>query len=484
MTEVSQSMTDGRTRRIFVEMVREEWRMHSRLFRGGHFAFFPVLIGLLTAGTAWLLVTTGTDPRAVFAGLHALVFAFGLHTGSIGFVGRDALQNLLGELTLLVFSARTLPLSQNRLLGIFVLKDVVYYTILFLLPISLGTVLAIAVDAGDVGLISGGLLLLLTLALTFVLGLGTTIATLGLTRRGVSGVAVLGIVGITLGVSLGNGVDIVAYTPYGVFLEPTLPRIAATVIGILTLLVVGAVTFDASTSRSARTVAPAFRRWYHRIGDPVATKTLLDVHRSAGGFGRVLFSAAILFGVTASLIDLAGQITGVSPSVGISFGAILGLSGFTTYNWLTQSDDRAASLVHPLSVSAIFAAKFRAFLLLGPLVGLAFYAFALARRGGPIGEALVGAVLLVGVACYIFGMTVYLTGLSPNEFLFDTALFAVFGLAMIVPLVPVLVVGFALAPVATLLLVGLGIGGVALALVGVALYRRSLPKWETRYRQE
>jgi len=76
-----------------------------------------------------------------------------------------------------------------------------------------------------------------------------------------------------------------------------------------------------------RTVAPAFRRWRDRVGDPVATKTLLDVHRSSGGFGKVLFSAAVLLGVTASLIDLAGQITGVSPSVGISFGAILGLPG-------------------------------------------------------------------------------------------------------------------------------------------------------------
>jgi len=477
-------MTDGRTRRIFVEMVREEWRMHSRLFRGGHFGLFPVLIGLLTAGTAWLLVTTGTDSRTLFAGLHALVFVFGLHTGSIGFVGRDTLQNLLGELTLLVFSARTLPLSQSRLLGIFVLKDAVYYAGLFLLPIAFGTAIGTYGTAGVSAVAGGGLLLATTLTLTFVLGLGATIAALGLSRRGVPGLAALAVVAIAVGVALTGGIDVVAYTPYGVFLAQTPTRIAATMATITALLVVGAVTFDPSEPRSSRTVGPAFRRWCHRIGDPVSTKTLLDVHRSAGGFGKVVFSAAILFGVTAGLIDLAGQITGVSPSVGISFGAILGLSGFTTYNWLTQSDDVDAYLVHPLSVSAIFAAKFRAFLLLGPVVGLAFYALALLRRGGPVGEALVGAVLLVGVACYIFGTTVYLTGLSPNEFLFDTALFAVFGLAMTGPLVPVLVIGFALAPVSTTLLAALGAGGVALGLVGVGLYRRSLPKWERRYRRE
>lgn len=477
-------MTDGRTRRVFVEMLREEWRMHSHLFRGSHFAFFPVLIAMLTAGAAWLLVTTGTDPGTVFAGLHALVFIFGLQTGSIGFVGQDALQNLLGDLTLLVFSARTLPLSRNRLLGVFIVKDVVYYTLLFLLPISLGTILAVNGISGLSGVVPGLLLLWTTLTLTFVLGLGATIAALGVSRRGVPGLAALAIIGVAVGVALVSGIDIVAYTPYGVFLAQTPPRIGATVAAVFVLFLIGALTFDATDSRPARTVAPAFRRWWRRIGDPVATKTLLDLHRSSGGFGKVLFSAAILFGVTAGLVDLAGQITGVSPSVGISFGAILGLSGFTTYNWLTQSDDVDSYLVHPLTVRSIFAAKFRAFLLLGPLVGLAFYVLALGWRGSPVGEVIVGVVLLPSVACYIFGTTVYLTGLSPNEFLFDTALFGVFGVAMVVPLVPILIVGFALAPASTGLLTGLAAGGIVLGLVGIGLYRRSLPKWSSRYRRD
>lgn len=476
-------MIDARTRRVFVEMLREEWRMHSHLFRGSHFAVFPVLIAALTGGAAWLLVTAGSDPRSVFAGLHVLGFIFGLHTGSIGFVGRDALENLLGELTLLVFAARTLPLSQNRLLSVFVVKDVVYYTLLFLLPISLGTGVAVY-GIGEFSVVSRALLLWTTLTLTFVLGLGSTIAILGLAARGLSGLTMLAVFGVVVGIALAGGIDVVTYTPYGVFLAQTAPRIGATLAALLAVFLIGAITFDATTSRPARTVTPAFRRWWRRIGDPVATKTLLDVHRGSGGFGKVLFSAAILFGVTAGLVDLAGQVTGVSPSVGISFGAILGLSGFTTYNWLTQSDDIDSYLVHPLTVSSVFEAKFRAFLLLGPLVGLAFYALALVWRASPVAEALVGAVLLVGVACYIFGTTVYLTGLSPNEFLFNTALFAVFGLAMIIPLVPILVVGFALEHISPGLLMGLGACGVALGVVGLGLHRRSLPKWSTRYRRE
>ena len=488
-------MADGRTRRVFVEMFREEWRLHSRLFGGGRFAAFPLLVVALVAGTTELLVVTGTAPDTVFAGLHALALVFGLHTGSIGLVGRDALRGLLGDLTLLVFSARTLPLSRGRLLGVFVVKDVVYYTALFLLPMALGTLPAVLASGGGTagagatagaggagGVAMSVLLVWTTLTLTFVLGIGTMLAGVGLSRLGLPGWVGLAGVGAAAGAAWAGGLDVVAYTPYGVFLAPAPVRVAGAAALLGAVFLVGALTFGPTDRPRTRTVTPTFRRWLGRVGDPVAAKTLLDVHRSAGGVWKVLFSGAILFGVTAALVDLAGRITGVSPSVGVSFGAVLGLSGFTTYNWLTQAEDVDPYLAQPLSVADVFAGKLRAFLLLGPLAGLGFYLLALAWRGGRPLEAAVGAALLVGVACYIFGVTVYLTGLSPDEFLFDTALYAVFGAAMVVPLVPVLLVGFAV-DLSPPVLAGLAAGSLLLGAVGLGLFRRSVPRWERRYRK-
>jgi len=86
-------------------------------------------------------------------------------------------------------------------------------------------------------------------------------------------------------------------------------------------------------------------------------------------------------------------------------------------------------------------------------------------------------VLLVGLQVYLFGLVVYLSGFSPNEFLFDTVLFAGFGLAIAVPLVPVLVVGLVMAPVPGPLLASLAVGAAALGGVGLLLYRRAVPKW-------
>ncbi|MFW5935184.1 MAG: hypothetical protein ACOCQL_04975 [Halolamina sp.] len=466
---------------VFREMLREEWRLHSELLGGGRFGAFPLLIVALVAGTVWLLDFSGTDPGAVAAGIHALAFVFGLHTGSIGFVGRDAVGNVLGDVTLVVFSARTLPLSQARLLGIFVVKDVCYYAVLFLLPMAVGVAPAALAGAG-VGLATVPLLWG-TLVATFVLGIGLTIAGVGLSAKGLPGRALLFALLGGAGAAWYAGVPVLGYTPYGLYESPDLVTAATSAVLILAAYAVGAATFDPEVRSADRSVGPDFRRWLARVDDPVAAKTLLDVHRSSGGFGKVLFSAAILLGVTAGLVDLAADITGVAPSVGVSFGAVLGMTGFTTYNWLTTNDDVESYLAHPLDAEAVFHGKLRAFLLLGPAVGLAFYALGVLWRGTPLGEAIIGAVVLVGVATYVFGLTIYLAGLSPNEFLFDTGLYAAFGAAVAIPLVPILVVAFALAPVPSGLLAGLGAGSVMLGAVGMGLYRRSLAKWGAYHRE-
>ncbi|MFB6111673.1 MAG: hypothetical protein ABEJ35_03960 [Halobacteriaceae archaeon] len=472
------------SKRVFLEMLREEWRLHSRLFGGRRFAGFPLLVGGLVVGTAWLLVRTGTRPVAVAGGIHALVFVLGLHTGSVGFVGRDALNDLLGELTLIAFTARTLPLSQRRLLGLFVVKDVVYYAILFVVPLALGTVPGSGIE-GAPGLLAGVLRAVLawgTLTLTFGIGVATTLATLGLVRAGIPGVGVGALAGLGVVAAWQTGIDPLPYTPWGVFVAPgAIPLLTSAAIagGLFT---VAASTFSVRTRSESRTYTPAFRRWSNRIGDPVATRSLLEVHRSAGGLGKVIFSTAVLLGVSIGLVELATRITGVQPSTPLALGTILGLSGFTTYNWLTQGDDIGSYLQQPLSVADVFRGKFRAFLTIGPITALLTYVIGISWVGGALGPTITGAVVLTGVNSYVFGITVALAGLSPNEFLFDTALFGVFGLAMALPLVPLLVIALVVTPLSPLLLAGLACFGGGLGIAGLGFFRRALPRWTRRQR--
>ncbi|WP_435346575.1 hypothetical protein [Haloarchaeobius sp. HRN-SO-5] len=470
-------------RRLFVEMVREEWRLHSELFGGVRFGAFPAFVACITAGTVSLLTTTGTAMHSIVAGVHALAFFFGLHTGSVGFVGRDAMRDVLGDVTMVVFSARTLPISQRKLLGIFLVKDAVYYALLFLLPLSVGFAPAV-VTGGDLTWLDLPTAWATTTA-SFLLGVSVTFAAIGLSTRGVSGRALLVGLAAAVGLAYTGGVDVVRFTPYGLFDGGTLAEFVVALVPIPVLLGLGVAVYDTTYVKPARTGGRTFQRWQAVLPfdpDGLTVKSLLDVHRSSGGFVKVLFSGGVLFAVSAFLIDLAGIITGVQPSTGVSFGAILGLSAFTTYNWATQFDDVSEYQHYPVSVADVVRAKFRAFAVLALPTGVGYFLLALAWRGARPAEAVVGLVLLLGLECYLFGVTVSLAGFDPNEFLFDTLLFAGFGLAVAVVLVPVLVVGLVLAPVSPTLLVALGGVGVVAGAVGFGLYRRSIPRWERHYR--
>lgn len=472
-------------RRIFGAMLREEWRLHGRLFARGRFALFPVFVALIVAGAVVALLETGTSVERVHGGLHGLAFVFGLHTGSVALIGRDSARDLLGDLTLLVFSARTLPLSDRRLIGIFVLNDVVYYAALFLLPMALGVGLSLVVfgSMGAMAAVVTGLGLWLALTGMFVLGLVVTVAGIGIVNLGVPRALAFIVIGAAGGVLWAAELPLVSLTAYGAFADPTLGGVLLPLALIGFLGVFGVVTFDPTGRRTQRTVGPAYRRWRRKLRSPVATRSLLDLHRSSGGFAKVLFSAILLFGVTVVLVELAGEMTGVSPAIGVAYGTILGMTGFTTYNWLTQFDDVAAYRSLPVDVPAVFRAKFDAFLLAGPTIALATYGPGVLWQGAGPFEALVGAVLLLGILAYIFGTTVRLTGLSPNEFLFDAGRFAAFGVAMAIPLVPILVVAFSLAPLGATALAVLGLVGVGLGIVGLAQYRRAIGTWAVRYRR-
>jgi len=472
-------MAETPSRRLFVEMLREEFRLHARLFGGRRFAAFPLFVALVGAGTVWLLERAGTDLGGAIAGFHALVFAFGLHTGSIGLVGRDAMRDLLGDVTLLVFTARTLPLSRRRLLGIFLVKDAVYYAALFLAPLS------VAFAVGGLGLRVA--LLWATITGTFLLGIAVTMAAIALSTRGVSGWVVVLALAAAVGLGWTTSFDPVGFTPYAVYESPGVGSVVRAVVPIVGLSLLGIATYDATTTSPSRTAESAFEAWHERLSfdeDGLVTKSLLDVARSSGGFTKVPFSAGILFLVSVGMVDLAGSLTGVDPSIAVSMGAILGLTAFTTYNWLTQFDALGVYLLYPISHAAVFRAKFRAFMVLGLPTALGYFAIAVAWRGGRVGEIVVGAVLLVGLHLYLFGLTVYLAGFRPNEFLFDTVLFAVFTVAVAVGLVPVLIVGLVVAPIDVIAMAALVALAVILGSVGVGLYRRAIPRWSRRYRTE
>lgn len=460
---------------------REEWRLHAELFGGGRFSVFPVVVLVLTAGAGIGLTATGTDPAAVETGIRALALLFGLYAGTAGFVGSDSLENLFDDVSLVLSTAATLPLSRTRMLGLFLFKDALFYAVVFLLPLSFGTIpLALASTTATAGTTLVGIAIAVatlwseTVAL-FAFGMSVTVAAIAARTRRVPGTALVGTVVAlaALGWALG-AVDalLIAPTPLGVL--ALLVSTAALSLGALA-------AYDPAFQPPTRTTVSRFGRLADRVGDDdgMVTKSLLDLSRSSGGLWKPVVSAGILLAVVAGLALLVEEIVGVRPASGVFFGSVLALSAFTTYNWLTSFDALATYLVLPTSIAAVFRAKRRAFFVVGLPASLASYVVALAAFPTSPVDAAFGLLLLLAMSTYFYGVTVFLAGFDPNEFLFDPVRFGLFGLAVAVVLVPAVIGSFLPAAGMTpawIPVAGVA-GGAAVGVAGYALAIRAGPRW-------
>lgn len=464
-------------RTLLAVMAREEWRLHGRLFGGRRFALFPAFVAAVAAGTAAFFSLADADTEVLLAGLHLVVAVLGLHVGTVGLVGRDALEDLLGETTLVLFSARTLPVEPTLLLVAFLLKDVAFYAGLFLLPLVVGLVpLAVLADLP----VARPPLLFVTTVGVFAVGVTASLALVGVYTR--SRIAALGVVAVAVAALVVDGGGVLALTPYGLLSAVEPLTVAASVALPVVLGLVGVAAFRFERRPVSRTATDRFRALHRRLGADavggVLAKSLLDVARSSGGLWKVLFSQGLVFAVLALLLGYLPDVVPVRPEPGLTVAAVLALGSFTTYNWLCQFDDADAYLRHPVPFASVFRAKLLAFCLLALPAGAVYFALGVGVFG--TGTMLVGLAVFAPLCLYVFGVTAYVAGLEPTELLFDTPVFAAFTLAVMVVLVPLVVaaIAYPLAPTA------LAAGSVALAVlagaVGLSLYRRAGPRWERR----
>ncbi|MFB6087593.1 MAG: hypothetical protein ABEJ85_03640, partial [Haloarculaceae archaeon] len=356
----------GLTVGLLARMVREEYRLQADLF-GDRFAAFPFVVATLAGSGVWLLRLTGTDLATVAAGLHGLAFFFGLQVGTIGLVGRDALRDVLGEVTLLVFSARTLPVTWRRLLAVFLLKDLVYYSALFVGPVAAGYAAVALAGGADPGTVA---LLWLTASATFGLGVGASLTLAGLGTRD-RRLVLAAAVAVAAAVLWGR-VDAVALTPLAFYRAPSAATALSGFAPAVALAAAGPLLFEPVEGGPARTAADRYARLRARLGDGVATRTVLEVSGSSGSVWKVLFSMGVLFGVTVAVVVEVGRVTALDPSLGIAAGTLLGLGGFTTYSWVAQFDSVTEYRRYPISMRAVFAGKRRAYLLLSAPAGLVY----------------------------------------------------------------------------------------------------------------
>lgn len=471
---------------LFKFMLLEDWRMHSELFGGARFALFPVQIAVIVGVVTGLLTVTPVDPVSVVLGVHAVVLLFGVHLGSSAFEGNDALENVFGDVTYLLFSTRTLPVSTRTVFGVFLMKDVVYYSVLFILPITVGLVPLYVFGASEI-VLAAFVAVFVSLVLMFVFGAAMSVIAVTALTTGVWGK--LGVAGGVGGVVAGlvSGVPVMDVTPYGLHTATSMTGVAVSVGSVIMSIVIAITVYSpGDNGGSHRGVTGSYASMQRVLPGSVGllpVKMLMDVRRSSGGLLKVGFVAGVLFTVAAFVLWGVESALGIHVRPGVAFGSLLSLTAFTTYTWLTQLDEVDEYTFHPVSVADVFRAKYVAFVVLTVPVGVVFYGAAVLYYRATVMDAVTGGVIFTGLSVYVFGVTVLLAGLDPNEFMFDTVAYSAFAVSIVAGLVPVVIVSFipTVGVIGLVLVAGWCLG---LGVVGAGACWAAPQRWGRKYRAQ
>lgn len=352
---------------LFVAMFREEWRVHSELFGSVGFALFPVLVGAIACmGTVLVPIVNAALPAGDLATIvHLLFLLVGVMVGGFGLVGNEAMNRRFGQVSFVAYAARTLPLSERRIFAVFVAKDTVYYLLLWILPVIAGVALA----SPFAGLAPATVLrLALTLLLAFLFGLAALFLISTVWGRSKAAFAVLGAVLVAGGAAavLTTGA-LPPFPPLVLYRSFSWPLLAATLAAIGAALAVSLLLFRPVPASGERRHPDRFSGLARRLGrlpyPALAAKDLLDLWRSGGGVGQVLFALLLPLGLCWFLLSLLDR---VLPPHGVLllFAVLAGVLGSTVYTWLTAFDAFGPYGCLPVGIGTLIRSKLTSFGLL------------------------------------------------------------------------------------------------------------------------
>ena len=414
---------------LFTSMMKEEWRVHSTMFGSLSFALFPVMIfGIAFMGSFLIPLMQVTLPAGNLTLIvHANYLMLGIMVGGFGLLGNEVMNRRFGQASLLAYSARSLPLSEQFIFSNFVVKDTVYYFFLWVLPFGFGYIAA----SPFVGIpLARALLLLLTLTLSFLFGLcGVFFLSTVYARSRPALWSILLILGVGWG-----GLTTVTGTNPVLFFPPLLLNSAFTWANLFISCVVLALLFGVaivlfnpesvgSEKMYKDSFTPLMRRLSFLPNPPFNAKDTLDMYRSGSLIGQTIFSFLLPLGVIWFFLALLGPFF---PPHGLLFifAITTGVIASTMYTWVTMFDTFGPYACLPVAVSTLIGSKITTFAILQVLP--AIFIAAVAILSGEVAYLVPAVVLGISVSFYAVSVMAWLCGLSPNVLVYDVKVLFVY----------------------------------------------------------
>ena len=411
---------------ILWSMIKEEWRMHTRITQNQTFAYFPLIIvsGSLLFSLILPIFLQVISQEQLFEYVHFFFLFFGISIGAFGLFGKEIMNRRFGQISLIAYSSRSLPISEQIVFFAFFIKDIIFYVFLWIAPIFFGFLLSTPLIGFS---LSSSLFACATLVVSFLLGLSMVffLSTIyahssKLLLMVISVILVLLFLSSMVNTYILN-IFLLAYTLY---YQPSWINfgILCTIITITSLFSIVFVKIDYPEKKKQYT--NQLTKWTKRFGFSnysfYIVKDFIDLKRSEGGLGKIIFSFFFPILITYMFLSIFLELIPTIKIIMI-FSIFLGIVSASIYNMITGFDSFNAYLFLPVKVSTILHSKITSFLLIN-----LFSVVVLGIAAVTMNQLLyfIPALLLFGsISLFTLALTVYLTGLQPNFLLYDSKVF-------------------------------------------------------------
>jgi hypothetical protein len=475
-------------------MLREEYRLHVSYSSRTIFMAMPLFVAVVSffLGVTMNNLEENVPLSELLILTNMGIFLYGLSVGAFGFLGRTHIERREGKINFLVAMPTILPISFRRtFLGMF-LRDVIFYLAIILLPALGGLLLATPIAGFD--LISVGAIMI-PIFLSFLYGISLSFAISVIFTRNLPAFLVvvitfvLAIAGHAVGL---YGLDMVLPSFGLQFVLPPFQfdAIAATayiMTSILLSLVLVAVAvilvkerYESSRS-SFEELLPTYISRFSFMGryQSLVAKEFVDLIRS-GTIWKMTFS------FVAPLVFLSLTTWYVNNGLGIPVGfntvfyaAMVGFFGILMYSWLTNVDTVDYYETLPVTFPMLIRTKLIVFFLITSGISTIFV-LAIAFLNGELDSLWLSLPVLYIMSAYMVIATAYLTGISPQSFLFNPQILTKFTVVSILPDLCLTILSFSLDSTPVLAGAGIGIVCLVLLICTVFFHRGIERKWESR----
>ena len=421
-------------------MIKEEWRLHKSLVGDFGSGLFPLMIFALTALCALITpyIMGNIEISTILLMLHVSSVIYGVFVGGFGRIGEHVMTRRLGQVSMLLQLPQLYPISFKRVMGIFYVKDSLYYLIYSFVPLVLG----VGVAAPYAGVTYWGVMRLgLTMFLAFMMGMGLSFAVSALSLK--SKGRTLLVTGFIM--SLVFMVHPLKIIPASYIIPPLGYWETGSVVPLLVSTVVSAVLALAGVVFMKEQFEIRQRRYdesflavegkLSRFGSlrTMVAKEWLELRRSGSLAPAVMgFSGHLVAIYFVSWLFQAGFGVPISFNV-VFFSGFVGFMGVMTYSFLTNLEHNEYLNVMPVSVDTVVKAKLVIYFILTS--GVTFlYVVLIGALKGEMHLVPMSLIVAASTSVFVVAVKAYLTGLWTNTMFFSAKTILKFTAIVVPPL--------------------------------------------------